>query len=172
MRPIIQQLNLPKAIYDPSRYPNPSLQWHYQILQALALDEEVPSVVEDKTVPKYRQIDKRVGSETVEWGHELENVYKAYLSENPDAASIGAKRGAAPATNGAASAAKKSKPTTGANADGEAVTEEEVKKLWQEQKLARLTVSQLKEFCTVNGLPLAGRKGDLVERVEAWFERK
>lgn len=58
MRTVIQQLQLPKAIYDPKRYPNPSLQWHYRVLQALALEEDFPDKPEDKTIPKYRQIDK------------------------------------------------------------------------------------------------------------------
>lgn len=79
MRVVIQQLQLPKAQYDPLKYPNPckylvlaafhrsirhkltrltALQWHYRILQALALDEDLPEKPEDKTVPKYRQIDK------------------------------------------------------------------------------------------------------------------
>lgn len=40
----------------------PALQWHYRILQALALDEDLPEKSEDKTIPKYKQIDK-VGSE-------------------------------------------------------------------------------------------------------------
>lgn len=40
----------------------PALQWHYRILQALALDEDLPEKPEDKTIPKYKQIDK-VGSE-------------------------------------------------------------------------------------------------------------
>lgn len=58
MRIITQQLHLPKANYDPARYPNPALQWHYRILQAMALDEDLPEKPEDKTIPKYRQIDK------------------------------------------------------------------------------------------------------------------
>ena len=53
MNKVVQQLQLPKAIYDPSKYPNPSLQWHYKILQAMALDEELPEKLEDKTVPRY-----------------------------------------------------------------------------------------------------------------------
>lgn len=57
MRKIIQQLQLPKATYDPSKYPNPSLQWHYKILQAIALEEELPETPEDKTIPRYRQIE-------------------------------------------------------------------------------------------------------------------
>ncbi|EOD47778.1 putative dsb repair complex subunit protein [Neofusicoccum parvum UCRNP2] len=67
MRDIIQNLTLPKGEYDPSRYPNPALQWFYRILQAIALEDELPEKPEDKTVPKYRQIDKRVGEKVVEW---------------------------------------------------------------------------------------------------------
>ncbi|KAL8646476.1 MAG: hypothetical protein Q9210_006122, partial [Variospora velana] len=72
MRTVVQQLQLPKARYDPAKYPNPALQWHYRILQALALDEELPEKAEDRTVPKYRQIDKRVGEYALEWGRELQ----------------------------------------------------------------------------------------------------
>lgn len=35
-----------------------ALQWHYQILQAMALEEDLPEKPTDRTVPKYRQIDK------------------------------------------------------------------------------------------------------------------
>ena len=58
MREVVQQLQLPKAQYDPRKYPNPALQWHYRILQALALEEDIPEKPDDKTVPKYKQIDK------------------------------------------------------------------------------------------------------------------
>ena len=39
---------------------NIALQWHYKVLQAVALDEEAPTVddKEDKTVPKYGVIHK------------------------------------------------------------------------------------------------------------------
>ncbi|KAI9794129.1 MAG: ATP-dependent DNA helicase II subunit 1 [Piccolia ochrophora] len=58
MRKVVQQLQLPKAQYNPTKYSNPSLQWHYRILQAMALEEELPEKPEDTTIPKYRQIDK------------------------------------------------------------------------------------------------------------------
>ena len=35
-----------------------ALQWHYRILQAMALGEDIPENPEDKTVPRYKQIDK------------------------------------------------------------------------------------------------------------------
>ena len=78
VRKVIQQLTLPKARYDLAKFPNPgkpllrqdlnlsgnlslrllALQWHYRILQAMALDEELPEKPEDATVPRYRQIEK------------------------------------------------------------------------------------------------------------------
>lgn len=58
MRVIMEQLQLPGGMYDPQKYPNPALQWHYRILQALALEEELPEQPEDKTIPRYRPIDK------------------------------------------------------------------------------------------------------------------
>ena len=165
MRPIIQQLNLPKGVYDPSRYPNPSLQWHYRILQALALEEDLPEKHEDKTVPKFRQIDKRVGNETIQWGKELERTFKEYLNGHPDAANVGSKRGAY--TNGDGGASKRPKAEA-----GNVLGEDEMRKLWEKQRLAQLTVVQLKDFCTVKKLPVAGKKQDLVERVEGYFENK
>ncbi|CAG1961951.1 unnamed protein product [Fusarium graminearum] len=67
MRTIVQQLQLPKAMYNPSKYPNPALQWHYRILQALALQEEVPEKADDATEPKYKAISKRAGGYLEDW---------------------------------------------------------------------------------------------------------
>ncbi|KAI1622947.1 ATP-dependent DNA helicase 2 subunit 1 [Exophiala viscosa] len=167
MRPIMQQLNLPKGIYDPSKYPNPSLQWHYRILQALALDDEIPEKPEDKTVPKYRQIDKRVGSETTEWGKTLEKVFKEYQVENPDTISTGSKR----YTNGQSSSAGGASKKVKTEAAG-GVGEEDIRKLWEKGKLASLTVAQLKEFCGSKKISATGKKADLVERIEEWLESK
>ena len=35
-----------------------ALQWHYRVLQAIALDEDMPEKAEDLTVPRYKQIHK------------------------------------------------------------------------------------------------------------------
>ena len=82
MRAVVQQLQLPKGVYDPRKYPNPALQWHYRILQAMALDEDVPEKQEDKTLPKYKQIDKRAGALVIDWGHELHRQYDEWRSSN------------------------------------------------------------------------------------------
>ena len=94
MREVIQQLQLPKAQYDPQKYPNPALQWHYRILQAMALEEDLPDKPEDKTIPKYRQIDKRAGPYVIDWGHELHKQYEAWRLENETTTAAPAKRSA------------------------------------------------------------------------------
>ncbi len=48
--------------YQPDLYPNPALNFHYETLAALALNQSLPEQV-DKTVPAYRLIDKRVGDD-------------------------------------------------------------------------------------------------------------
>ena len=93
MGDVVRTLQLPKAQYDPSRYPNPALQWHYRILQAMALDEDLPTAPEDKTVPRYKQIDKRAGELTIEWGKELHMQHELHR-KNTANQDIPLKRGA------------------------------------------------------------------------------
>lgn len=159
---------MPKGLYDPSRYPNPSLQWHYRILQALALDEDIPDYPEDKTKPKYRQIDKRVGNETTEWGQILEKAYKDYVADNPDAATTGSKRTTSANGHAGGSATSKRIKTE----PGQVISDEQMKDMYQKGKVNSMTVAQLKDFCTTKKLPLSGKKADIVERVEAYFESK
>ncbi|EXJ83876.1 ATP-dependent DNA helicase 2 subunit 1 [Capronia coronata CBS 617.96] len=167
MRPIVQQLNLPKGMYDPSKYPNPSLQWHYRILQALALDEDIPEKPEDKTIPKYKQIDKRVANETIEWGRTLDKVVKEYQADNPDAVPTGFKR---PTTTPSVTSSASTKRVKSETHDS--VSEEKVRELWQKGQIGHLTVAQLKDFCASKKLPVMGKKADLVERIEGWLESK
>jgi ATP-dependent DNA helicase 2 subunit 1 len=47
-----------------------------------------------------------------------------------------------------------------------------MRKLMEKNKIASLTVAQLKDFCSMKRLPVGGKKADLVERIEAWFEQK
>lgn len=165
MRTVIQQLQLPKAQYDPQRYPNPSLQWHYRILQALALDEDLPEQPEDKTIPRYRQIDKRAGEYVISWGEELEAQYRKMFVEQPKTSTL-AKR---PARAEAAEAAAAKKVKT--EADGQGVTAE-VRSHYERGDLSKLTLPVLKEFLSAQKLSTAGKKAELIERVEEFFERK
>ena len=162
MRPVIQQLQLPKEKYNPSRYPNPALQWHYRILQALALEEDIPEQPEDKTIPKYKQIDKRAGEYVMEWGAELEKQSRELASSS---GVVLAKR---PAPSKEAGAAKKAK----ADDNASELTESDMQKYFDKRTLGKLTVVQLKSWMTAKGLSTAGKKSDLVEAVEGYFESK
>ncbi|KAL4890338.1 SPOC like C-terminal domain-containing protein [Aspergillus ambiguus] len=169
MRYVVQQLQLPKGVYEPLKYPNPSLQWHYRILQALALDEDLPEQPEDKTVPKYRQIHKRAGEYVLDWAGELEKQYAQIAVPGPKStlAKRSAKDRAAEADDSAAQPSKRVKAeSTPHNID------DEVHHHFQKGTVSKLTVASLKEFLTSHGRSAAGKKADLVERVEEYFERK
>lgn len=163
MRVIIQQLQLPGAKYEASKYPNPSLQWHYRILQAIALDEEIPEFKDgdDKTIPKYRQIDKRAGAYVMEWGELLEEQYKAWALE---AGHAGVKRDAA--GDAPAKKAKVAKVEHGL----EGKSKVEMKALVANETISKSTVAELKSWLAENGLSTIGKKTELIDRIEQAVE--
>ncbi|BCS29810.1 putative DSB repair complex subunit Ku70 [Aspergillus puulaauensis] len=167
MRTIIQQLQLPKGVYEPHKYPNPSLQWHYRILQALALDEDVPQQPEDKTLPKYRQIDKRAGDYVLSWSDELDKQYNIISAKGPQ--STLAKR---PAKGDAADKAGPPAKKIKAEGGGSGNHQEEVQRHYEKGTLSKMTVASLKEYLTTQGRSTAGKKAELVERVEELLETK
>lgn len=166
MRTVVQQLQLPKAQYDPRNYPNPALQWHYRILQALALEEEIPEVPEDKTVPKYRQIDKRAGAYTVQWGQTLAAEFEKWRKDN---GSVGVKRDRDEDGEDEKSKKKKLLVKSSAKKLGEMHTEE-LRNLVGNGGLEKFKVGDLREWLVGKGLNGAGRKAELVERIEQWVE--
>ena len=189
MREVIQQLQLPKAIYDPQKYPNPALQWHYRILQAMALEEDLPEKPEDKTIPKYRQIDKRAGPYAIDWGHDLHKEYEEWRKENETSTSVSAKRPAPSGKDDLPDRSKRAK--TAAPDDGptdaemkHAYMKQEHKKVRsiQSQRIAtrhadlfhsfQMTVPQLKAWLQGKNMSGSGKKADLLERVEEYFEQK
>lgn len=138
MREIVQQLQLPKARYDPSKYPNPALQWHYRILQAMALEEDLPEKPDDKTVPKFKQIDKRAGPYALDWGHELHKQYEGWRSENEPSSRVPAKR-SAPASGNGELAVRGTKKAKSADPDA-GIDDEEMKKAFEDQTLKKVTL--------------------------------
>ena len=169
MRVIIQQLQLPRAIYDPAKYPNPSLQWFFAILQALALEEDLPVQEEDKTLPRWKQIHKRAGTYVIEFGEKLDLAFQQWQREN--AGSIHA------TANGGA---KRSRPAAGEGAvkrvkaeEGEGgPSEEEMRIAWQRDAVGKFTVVQLKAFLGGRGLSATGKKTELVDAVTRFFETR
>ncbi|EPS34680.1 DSB repair complex subunit Ku70 [Penicillium oxalicum 114-2] len=167
MRQVIGQLQLPKGTYDPQKYPNPALQWHYRILQALALDEDHPGEAEDKTKPKYRQIDKRAGDYVLEWSRLLDAAYDKMYG--------------GPAATTTSTRVKRDAPGVGESAGQPLVKrikaetedpDEKIARLYEAGGLSKVTRAVLKDFLDAHGLAAAGKKDDLVEQVEAYFERK
>ncbi|CZT04781.1 related to ATP-dependent DNA helicase II, 70 kDa subunit [Rhynchosporium agropyri] len=162
MRMVVRQLQLPKAMYDPIKFPNPALQWHYKVLQAMALEEEEPTPGEDKTIPKYRQINKRAGEYITKWGEILEEQSRAYTKS-----AYGDLKRGSDADEGPI---KKVKVEKAEKKGLENMTLVELKKVVANGWLAKYTVAELKEWLTEKGLNVTGKKGDLVDRVEQWVE--
>ena len=164
MRRVVQQLQLPRATYDPAKYPNPALQWHYRVLQAMALDEDIPDVPEDKTIPKHRQIHKRAGEFVNRWGLILDEQSRAYEDERRSAGGVKRER-----EDGESGPKKRTKVVKSEEALGEMSTKD-LKALIASDSLGKRTVAELKKLCSAKGLSSIGKKADVVERVEQWVE--
>lgn len=168
MRVIIGQLQLPKGVYDPKKYPNPALQWFYRILQALALDEDLPEKPDDKTVPRYKQIHKRAGEYVVQWGEELDAAFQAWQKE------YGSRH--IPVASGAT---KRLQPSSGTSSKkikeeaGDGPSEAELRKSYEKDTLSKWTIKDLKSFLTSKGTGGGlSKKADYVDAVTNYFENK
>ncbi len=117
--------------FNPSKYPNPALQWHYRILQAIALDEELPEQPEDKTLPKYSSLHKRVGPLALEWGELLDSAVPAGRAVEDAPAK---KRKAV--TNGKEDGEKKVKRE---KKSGEGVSRDKIESLFEQGNLMTVT---------------------------------
>lgn len=172
MRLIIEQLQLPKGVYDPAKYPNPDLQWFYRILQALALEEELPEKADDKTIPRYKQIDKRCGEYIEEYGKEFEVAFaqqqKTALVDRT------AKKRIATTDDKPAKRVKKEPKVKDENGDGEdeSVTDQQMADLNNKDQISKQTVVMLKDWLTQRGQSTTGKKADLLERVQEYLDGK
>jgi len=156
---MVGNLKLPGQRFDPSKYPNPQLQWHYRILQVMALQEEVPDPekAEDSTVPKYKQIVKRIGADIREW-------MKIVDEETQVAEQKSAKREAEEVELKPRKRVKmESQPPSG-------MTDGKLKKMSGDGSLGTLKVAELKDLCAGRGLPITGRKVDLIQRLDEWVD--
>ncbi|KAK3318470.1 SPOC like C-terminal domain-containing protein [Apodospora peruviana] len=163
MREIVQNLQLPKACYDPLKYPNPSLQWHYKILQAMALEEEVPGSLDDPTIPKYRQIDKRVGGYMAELKEEVAEKARSLM------ATRALKREAAEADD-EDRPVKRAKPAAAKKQSGSGMGNAQLKLATEQDTLKKMTVAELKDVLASRGLSTVGKKAELLEKLEQWLE--
>ncbi|KAI1802788.1 ku70 protein [Daldinia bambusicola] len=167
MNKIVGNLQLPTATYNPSRYPNPALQWHYKILQALALEEEVPDKPDDATVPKYKAIHNRCGAYIQEWSQAADDV----LGMVRDAKAIKREMEIDEDDDEPRPAAKKSKPAaTKASSSDAGMNNAELKQRYEQGTLSKLTVTELRPILNARGIDSKGLKKTLVERLEEWIE--
>ncbi|KAI1329588.1 hypothetical protein F5Y16DRAFT_409078 [Xylariaceae sp. FL0255] len=170
MRKIVQQMQLPAGAYNPSKYPNPALQWHYKILQALALEDEVPENPEDATVPKYRAIHKRCGGYIQDWSQAADEELGKIEEQR------GIKRDLEEEGEDQPRPAKKSRNTTakskagGGGDSGGGISNNELKKRFEAGTLSKFTVAELRAIMGERGLEAKGLKKDLCERLERWVE--
>jgi ATP-dependent DNA helicase 2 subunit 1 len=62
--------------------------------------------------------------------------------------------------------------TAKASAEPEGVSDDAIKKAFVSDALGRFTVPVLKEWAERKHIPIHGRKAELVERIQAYFESK
>ncbi|EME45526.1 hypothetical protein DOTSEDRAFT_170971 [Dothistroma septosporum NZE10] len=156
MRIIVEQLQLPKAVYDPYRYPNPSLQWFYRILQALALEEDLPEQPDDKTLPKWKQIHKRAGGYVVAWGGVLDEAFEEWQTENQKSIKTAANGG------------KKVKDED----DDEGVTDAQMRTAYDADRISKFKNPELRAWLQSKNLRTGTKKQDMVDAVTSYFETK
>ncbi|EDO49291.1 predicted protein [Nematostella vectensis] len=136
--------------FDSTSFENPTLQKHFNSLEALALDRDAPEEVNDLTVPDVERIDRRAGELLQEF---KELVYP----ENYDPeAKAGAKRKA----GAAGGAAKRGKQ------DGQPV---DIRQEALSGRLSKLTVPVLREFAKQEGIKCGTKKADLVDAINRHF---
>lgn len=167
MRIIVQNLTMPKGMYDPSKYPNPALQWHYKVLQNLALDEDLDNEKrEDLTLPKYKQINKRVGGYQAEFQEQCKIEAAAVQQQ------LAIKREVEEEEEGDDRPKKRAKAAPKkAAAPNSGTTLADLKEAIDGDLLRKKTVVELKAICTEKGLHTTGKKkADLLEIIEEWVE--
>ncbi|KAF1834900.1 Ku domain-containing protein Pku70 [Decorospora gaudefroyi] len=179
MKIIIEQLQLPKAVYDPSKYPNPDLQWFYRILQALALDEDIPDQPPtDKTVPRFRLIDKRCAEYIEDYGAEFT---MALDKQRHSALAHRAKHVSQKRAGGAAAEAEHRKPAKRVKKEvnvkdeeggAETMTDQRMADLNNSGQISKQTVADLRLWLGARGQSTGGKKAELLERVQGYLEEK
>jgi ATP-dependent DNA helicase 2 subunit 1 len=176
MRIVIEQLQLPKGVYDPARYPNPDLQWFYRILQAMALEDEIPTKAEDKTVPRFKQIDKRCGEYIQDYGEEFKAAFAQVAQPAfPHRGKATGKRGSVDPEDGGKPAPKRVKKEAKVkeeDGDEDGLTDEQMATFNNKGQISKQTVAVLKDFLAHRGQSATGKKADLVEKVQQYLEDK
>ncbi|KAM3573180.1 hypothetical protein VYU27_004854 [Nannochloropsis oceanica] len=166
-RKVVARLTLKPQQYSVG-FNNPALEKFYSGLQALALEEaktEWNEITDDSTWPS----DELLGRAE----EELEELWE--LSPDPRKGvqrGRGRKRKADAVTKTVKGKLVAEKVSKAEDEDDEKIGgggDRSVKDLSM-GKLAKLTVPQLKEICRARGLPVSGKKGDIIDRLQMDLE--
>jgi ATP-dependent DNA helicase 2 subunit 1 len=172
MRIILEQLQLPGGAYDPAKYPNPDLQWFYRILQAMALEEDIPENPIDKTVPRYRQIDKRCGEYIEDYGQEFEVALQQQSKGITLPAPAAKKRSADAEDKPLVKRVKKEPQIKDEDDENDGPSDQQMADLNNKGQISKQTVAVFKVYLSQRGQSTAGKKADLIERVQDYLEGK
>ncbi|KAI0724871.1 ku70-like protein [Fomitopsis betulina] len=144
-RKFVDKLTLKNGVYTPDAHPNPALGYHNAQLEASAFREEFdPATFEDRTIPPHDMMHKRAGT--------LIKAWKAALLEDESA------------TTTIITASSKRKADV-------SVDEAEIRSKYEDGKLSKLRVDQLKDFLKSKSQSVSGKKAELVDRVSEWLDK-
>ncbi|KAF9967257.1 X-ray repair cross-complementing protein 6 [Mortierella alpina] len=163
---VISLLNMKKG-FLPDNYENPSLQKHYKVLQATALNQRDMDI-DDKTLPKTEQMHARAGEHIRHYKDVAESIeiQEADLGPSPPTSATTTKRASQTSSDGQSSSKRaRSAPPTD---DAGLLADMRAKYDSNELKLA--TVASLKAFLKSVNVKPGSVKGDLIAQVETYFE--
>ncbi|KAI1319829.1 X-ray repair cross-complementing protein 6 [Mortierella claussenii] len=160
---VISKLNMKKG-FQPDNYENPSLQKHYKVLQATALNQRDMDI-DDKTLPKTEQMHVRAGAYIQNFKDVADTVELPEPTISPSLASAATKRSTQSQDSSASKRARSSQAADGAG------LLQNMQSKYDNGELNKATVATLKEFLSsVNLKPEGTKKAELISQVEKYFE--
>ena len=158
---IIENLKVPSG-FTASSFENPVIKRHYSLLQAHALGREMDEF-KDSTMPDADAIDAKIGSLARDF-----KLLTGLKDQEP---------GSKVAPKSAPVKKRKAKDDTDADADADNDNDANgagnlVQAAFEKGKLKSLTVAQLKDFLSANGIKAKKLKGEIVEQVTEFLSQK
>lgn len=141
----------------------------------------MPEPLEDKTIPKYRQINKRTAQLVTDYAEEFQVTFSS-LSRARSSTKLphGRKRGGAAkvleddeddVADSKPPAKKRIKKEADAD-DGDGLTDHKMAQLNDRGQISKQSVAALKDFLMARKQPTAGKKADLIDRVQEYLESR
>nr|XP_039255462.1 X-ray repair cross-complementing protein 5-like [Styela clava] len=143
-----------KFTYHPMNFDNPALQTHYRNLEAMALEKDAPDEIDDLTQPNFDRITKKAGDLIAQFKEQV------YPSGYDPTAKVSKPR---------PTATKRKTEAANGGTNAKQMNIADIKELASTGKLAKLTVSVLKEFCKNNGINVTGKKQNFIDAIEEKF---